>query len=202
MIAVGGGGGGTNGHQSGGAGGSVKCAKLQVPSLTVVPVIIGGGGRGAKELDNNDIVDCLRGEPSSFGTYLVAPGGGGCNSLKGNAGGTGSGAPCWAHSGGKCTQSGSKGGAGGSGGAGGGSASDGNKGGDGQGAEYAECLKTAKFDELTPGAGGEAVEANCGLWTNECWAAGGGGGGVFVNGKGPFASGGVYLCVSSNFQCN
>ena len=57
----------------------------------------------------------------------------------------------------------------------------------------------AKVDELTPGAGGEAGKANCGLWQNQCWGAGGGGGGVLVNGKGPSAYDGISLL---NLQCN
>ena len=52
----------------------------------------------------------------------------------------------------------------------------------------------AKVDELTPGAGGESGEATCGLWKNHCWGAGGGGGGVLVNGKGPSAQDGACVC--------
>ena len=208
MIAVGGGGGGTNGHQSGGAGGYEKCATFQVPSqvpsCTRVPVIVGGGGQGAKRRHNNVIVDCRPGEPSSFGTYLLAPGGGACNFLKGNAGGTGSGAPCWkdARTARRC-EPGSRGGAGGSGGSNGGSASR-EPGGAGQGEEYRRCLQMAKIDDLTPGAGGDGAEARCQTYSTgggygyagrgretQCWAAGGGGGGVLVNGQGRSAHDGV-----------
>lgn len=194
MIAVGGGGGGTNGHQSGGAGGYVRCAILRVQSCQEIPVTVGPGGRGAKEqVNSNEVDDCLPGGASAFGNLLLAPGGGGCKYLHANAGGTGSGAPCLAYNGGNCRGVGSSAGAGGSGGSNGGKASDGKVGGAGQGTSYVNCLKMAKVDELTAGAGGAAGKAICGMWRkNECWGAGGGGGGVLVNGAGPSAYDGAF----------
>lgn len=195
VVVVGGGGGGVNGHGAGGGGGYVRCATLRVRSCQEIPITVGGGGRGAKEQVNDlEIDDCQAGNPSSFGHYLKALGGRSCR-LHGNAGGTGSGAPCLARRGGSCRKAGSTGGAGGSGGSRGGKASDGKVGGAGQGPAYLRCLKTAKVEELTPGAGGAPGKANCADWPKECWGAGGGGGGVLVNGLGPSGYDGVSHCL-------
>lgn len=194
VIVVGGGGGGTNGHHSGGAGGYVKCATLKVQSDEEITVTVGSGGSGAKtQKNNNDVVGCTPGESSSFGTELVAAGGGACKkAVHGNKGGTGSGAACWTFWPiGTCSGPGSIAGAGGSNGSNGCSASDGRSGGRGQGDEYSRCLKTAKNEKLSDGAGGAAGEANCRIWPKQCWGAAGGGGGVLINGEGPTASDGV-----------
>lgn len=191
VIAVGGGGGGTNGHQSGGAGGHVKCATLDVQPLEEIPVIIGRGGRGAAmQIHNNNIVGCTSGESSSFGgSILVAGGGGACSNSNANAGGTGSGALCWGK------PQGCKGGDGGSGGYNGGSSSTGNAtGGAGQGHSFLSCLQLAKYEKLMPGAGGVAGNANCNNW-GACFGTGGGGGGVLINGNGPSATDGLFPVV-------
>lgn len=195
VIAIGGGGGGGNGHTSGGAGGYATCATLHVRSGDNIPVIVGAGGKGAialygSAIDTNQMVGCTAGKASSFGiSRLVAGGGGACATWDAipasNSGGTGSGAPYHQALGTNMFA-----GAGGINGSNGGSSSYGNMGGKGQGTDYSKCLKMAKNNILSAGAGGAAGKVACD-WS-DCNAAGGGGGGVLINGEGPSISTGEY----------
>ena len=190
-IAVGGGGGGTNGCQPGGGGGYINCSIVAVTSGQSIGVIVGAGGTGAAySIVPSNISGNTAGGASSIGTYLIAGGGSSCGinlsgSQYGCAGGTGSGANCW----GACPPN-TIGGTGGSGGNNGTSTpSNSPNGGQGMGnITYNACLRLAKLHQLTAGAGG--LGARSFLWNGVGFSAGGGGGGVLLDGYGPKAQNG------------
>ena len=67
VVAVGGGGGGMSGHMHDGGGGFVQRGRFNVTAGAQIPVIVGKGGSGGKQIENqNDCVGNTNGTASSL----------------------------------------------------------------------------------------------------------------------------------------
>lgn len=175
VLAVGGGAGGANGHQGGGGSGLVATGTLAVSAGDLVPVTVGGFGKGANPCNGcNDIIGNTPGGASSFGTMLSAAGGQTPTVGNGPGGNGGSGG------GGSCN-AGPVGGAGGTSGAAGGACS--YAGGTGQGSTFTAALSGFTVHTFTAGPGGAGGTSS--------HAGGGGGGGVRLDNAGPSAGNGA-----------
>lgn len=188
VLVVGGGHGGGSGIAGGGGSGFVRVGEFDVENGQNIPINVGLGGTGSvsKHMRRNNYGLCIQnsraGGTSSFGDYLIADGGvprnDGCGQRwSGGSGGSGGGAGCE----GSCTS-----------GNGGSDGSDGFNGttpndeafapGRGQGSFSATLRSLFRYNQLTPGEGGQ------GFASSNSGAGGGGAGGVLLNNKGPTVS--------------
>ena len=188
VLVVGGGHGGGSGSTGGGGSGFVSIGELDVQPGEMIEIAVGSGGAGSEYIICSYYCAWIQksktGETSSFGNYLTADGGvsrptsGDNHRLSGGSGGSGGGAPC----GGSCTS-----GNGGSGGFDGFNGTTPDNGayspGKGQGGFAVKLRTMFRYNQLTPGEGGQGFSASN-------WGAGGGGaGGVLLNNRGPSSVG-------------
>lgn len=197
-MAIGGGGGGANSFMPGGGGGYVASGTFSVTINSTVPVTVGAGGTGAVQTQHPDdsISGNTNGFASTFGDMLTANGGttwsitptNWCVAGYGADGGSGSGCCCV----GDCTANNGTGGSGGSGGSSGGSAGSCVTGGTGQGTtQFAEHLKLATLHNISAGAGGSGgLNQDGGCSLSFGYGPSGGGGGILIDGNGPYAQNG------------
>ncbi len=160
-----------------GAGGSgyVQSRSLNVTSGNIYNIVVGRGGKGGIQTNGSAIISGVTGGGySSFGNLLNCEGGLRPTRSQGSDGGSGGGTSCPVEG---------LGSTGGSAGYPGNYACNANNGGNSQGNyNWEERLKVFKYSSLTPGEGG--------LFGSSSHGAGGGAGGMLLNGMGPSAQNG------------